>query len=186
MFPDRGIHGAVYRYVGTTVNGPCAGHPGKSTRRKRRKREPCDRTAGPQPSVRLVENCLISTRLSAIRKSRVTQSQFVTWVGATCAGCAHPDSCLGRFDPSAQHLHLSAQRQSAKQWRETPPDRVRAEEEVPEVDVTCAQQRCVSERRWGRPQVRQHKTCAAGDFRKGWSSEILCEMRESRSGVIAA
>ena len=95
------------------MNGPLAGHPGKSTRRNRRKREPCDRTAGRQPAVRLVANCLISTRLSAIGKSKVTESQFVTWVGATCALLAPPVSCLGEFHLSAQWLHLSAQRQSA-------------------------------------------------------------------------
>jgi hypothetical protein len=43
---------------------------------------------------------------------------------------APPVSCLGEFHLSAQRLHLSAQRQSAKLWRDAPPDRVRAESQI--------------------------------------------------------
>ena len=62
---------------------------------------------------------------------------FVTQVGATCARWAPPDSCLGVFELSAERLHPSAQRQSAKLWPDAPADRFRAEAEVPEVCQTC-------------------------------------------------
>jgi len=66
-------------------------------------------------------------------KSRLGESQFVPWVGATSALCAPPDSCLGEFHPSAQRLHPSAQRRLTRMGRGRQPKRVRAVAEVSEV-----------------------------------------------------
>ena len=51
--------------------------------------------------------------LRSMWSGAVPESRILAWVGATCAGCAPPVSCLGEFHLSAQRLHLSAQRQSA-------------------------------------------------------------------------
>ena len=40
--------------------------------------------------------------------------KIVAWVGATCAGCAPPVSCLGEFHLSGQRPHPSARRQLAR------------------------------------------------------------------------
>jgi len=96
--------------------------------------DPPSRSGLSRPELKASLDCRFLGRLNHCRK----QSQIVAWVGATCAGCAPPDSCLGEFHLSAQRLHPSPQRQSAKLWRDTPPDRDRAEAEVPDGRQTQA------------------------------------------------
>ena len=57
---------------------------------------------------------IVYSRQKCLRlgKSRLGESQFVAWVGATCARWAHPVSSLGQFHLSAQRLHPSAQQQA--------------------------------------------------------------------------
>ena len=95
-------------------------------------------------------NCVSSGRFN---QNSSAESQFVAWVGATCVLWAHPVARLGHLHPGSQQLHPSAQRQSAKLWRNALAGSFRAEAEVPEVCQTCARKDslCMAEKwiHWG-------------------------------------
>ena len=87
-------------------------------------------------------------------KSRLGESQFVAWVGATCAFLPISESARGEFDLGAQRIHLIAQRIPTRLGLGAVSQRVRAVGEVPEVCQTCA--------RKGAAAVTREMTLAGG------------------------
>ena len=123
-------------------------------------------------------NRTLAMSASSCRR-RLGESQIVAWVGATCAGCAPPVSCLGEFHLSAQRHHLNAQRRLTRLCWGASAKRVQAEAEVSESCHPSRHQRPKADDVFdmaGHNQIRH--TCVGGTI-DGYSQDAWSDRHSS-------